>query len=73
MLAIASRLSNVLCGPGGLFHEAYISLYAQGASVCIIPLFILLFIVTNAKRANYLTLVTVEILFDLNLKSLCKQ
>ena len=50
MLAIASRMSNVLCRPGGLYHEAYITLYAQATSVCIIPLFI----VTNAKRLSHL-------------------
>ena len=50
MLAVASRMSNVLCKPGGLYHEAYITLYAQAMSVCIIPLFI----VTNAKRLSHL-------------------
>ena len=50
MLAIASKMSNVLCRPGGLYHEAYITLYAQATSVCIIPLFI----VTNAKRLSHL-------------------
>ena len=50
MLAIASRISHVLCKPEGLVHEAYITLYAQGMSVAIIPIFI----VTNAKRLSHL-------------------
>ena len=50
MLAIASRMSNVLCKSGGLYHEAYITLYAQIVCVSIIPLFI----VTNAKRLSHL-------------------
>ena len=50
MLAVASRMSNALCKPGALHHEAYITLYAQATSVCIIPVFI----VTNAKRLSHL-------------------
>ena len=50
MLAIASRMSNVLCKPGGLYHEAYITLYAQVTCIVVIPLFI----VTNAKRLSHL-------------------
>ena len=50
MLALASRMSNVLCKPGGLYHEAYITLYAQVTCIAFIPLFI----VTNAKRLSHL-------------------
>ena len=49
MLAIASRMSNALCKPGSLHHEAYIALYSQALTLCIIPLFIL----ANPKSGDY--------------------
>ena len=41
LLAAASRLSNVICRPGSLNHEAYIPLYAYALTTCIIPLFVM--------------------------------
>ena len=41
LLATASRLSNVVCKPGSLNHEAYIPLYAYALTACIIPLFVM--------------------------------
>ena len=41
LLTVASRMTNVICRPGSLNHEAYIPLYAYALTAMIIPLFVM--------------------------------